>query len=71
MDKTEDLLQVPLRPAEDFFVPRTRFIDGPGGEMNVSVNRQHRVYAEIELEHEFNPEVERNEERTRRESHRG
>jgi hypothetical protein len=49
----------------NFFVPRTRFIDGPGGEMNVSVNRQHRVYAEIELEHEFNPEVERNEERTR------
>ncbi|WP_162642261.1 hypothetical protein [Streptosporangium sp. 'caverna'] len=49
----------------NFFVPRTRFIDGPGGEMNVSVNRQHRVYAEIELEHEFNPEVERNEESTR------
>jgi hypothetical protein len=43
----------------NFFVPRTRFIDGPGGEMNVSVNRQHRVYSEIELEHEFNPEVER------------
>ena len=44
---------------KNFFVPRTRFIDGPGGEMNVSVNRQHRVYAEIELEHEFQPEVER------------
>ncbi|MDP9848253.1 hypothetical protein [Streptosporangium lutulentum] len=50
---------------KNFFVPRTRFIDGPGGEMNVSVNRQHRVYAEIELEREINPEVERNTEITR------
>lgn len=49
----------------NFFVPRTRFIDGPGGEMNVSVNRQHRVYAEIELEHELNPEVERRTDLTR------
>ncbi|MFI6509538.1 hypothetical protein ACIBCT_18180 [Streptosporangium sp. NPDC050855] len=40
-----------LRP-RNFFVPRTRFIDGPGGTMTASVNRQHRVYAEMEIERE-------------------
>ncbi|MEU4830238.1 hypothetical protein [Streptosporangium sp. NPDC023615] len=40
-----------LRP-RNFFVPRTRFIDGPGGTMTASVNRQHRVYAEMEVERE-------------------
>ena len=49
----------------NFYVPRTRFVDGPGGQMNVSVNRQHRVYAEFELEQEINPEKERRRETTR------
>ncbi|WP_440071319.1 hypothetical protein [Streptosporangium sp. OZ121] len=40
-----------FRP-RNFFVPRTRFIDGPGGTMTVSVTRQHRVYAEMEIERE-------------------
>lgn len=36
----------------NFFVPRTRFIDGPGGEMTVSVSREHEVLAFTEQEHE-------------------
>ncbi|WP_329427527.1 hypothetical protein OG339_45740 [Streptosporangium sp. NBC_01495] len=47
-----------LRP-RNFFVPRTRFIDGPGGTMTVSVTRQHRVYAEMELERERIGEIDR------------
>ncbi|WP_113699545.1 hypothetical protein [Nonomuraea lactucae] len=34
----------------NFFVPRTRFIDGPGGEMTVSVTREHEVLAFLELD---------------------
>ncbi|GGP03143.1 hypothetical protein GCM10012278_13180 [Nonomuraea glycinis] len=36
----------------NFFVPRTRFIDGPGGSMTVSVTREHEVLAFIETEKE-------------------
>ncbi|MER6824530.1 hypothetical protein ABT352_00875 [Streptosporangium sp. NPDC000563] len=49
-----------FRP-RNFFVPRTRFIDGPGGTMTVSVTRQHRVYAEMELEREKLSEIDRGE----------
>jgi hypothetical protein len=34
----------------NFFVPRTKFIDGPGGEMTVSVVREHEVLAFLELD---------------------
>ncbi|MDP9864446.1 MULTISPECIES: hypothetical protein [Streptosporangium] len=43
----------------NFFVPRTRFIDGPGGTMTASVRRQHRVYFEVEIEREKNSEIDR------------
>lgn len=46
-----------FRP-RNFFVPRTRFIDGPGGTMAASVVRQHRVYAEMEIEREKVSEIE-------------
>jgi hypothetical protein len=36
----------------NFFVPRTRFIDGPGGQMTVSVTREHEVLAFLETEKE-------------------
>ncbi|TMR25178.1 hypothetical protein ETD86_02220 [Nonomuraea turkmeniaca] len=36
----------------NFFVPRTRFIDGPGGSMTVSVTREHEVLAFLETENE-------------------
>ncbi|MGI5282281.1 hypothetical protein ACQEVF_03010 [Nonomuraea polychroma] len=36
----------------NFFVPRTRFIDGPGGTMTVSVTREHEVLAFLETEKE-------------------
>ncbi|GAA4196590.1 hypothetical protein GCM10022252_44160 [Streptosporangium oxazolinicum] len=49
-----------FRP-RNFFVPRTRFIDGPGGTMTVSVTRQHRVYAEMEIERERIGEIDRGE----------
>ncbi|MER6006201.1 hypothetical protein ABT120_47190 [Nonomuraea angiospora] len=32
----------------NFTVPRTRYIDGPGGKMRVSVTREHQVRASIE-----------------------
>ncbi|MFD1938995.1 hypothetical protein ACFSKW_46795 [Nonomuraea mangrovi] len=38
-----------FRP-RNFFIPRTRFVDGPGGTMTATVRRQHRVYFEIEIE---------------------
>ncbi|MBE1564494.1 hypothetical protein [Nonomuraea africana] len=41
----------------NFFVPRTRFTDGPGGEMTVSVTREHEVTAFIETESERTREV--------------
>ncbi|TMR99838.1 hypothetical protein [Nonomuraea basaltis] len=34
----------------NFFIPRTRYIDGPGGEMTVSVTREHEVLAFLETE---------------------
>lgn len=36
----------------NFFIPRTRFIDGPGGSMTVSVTREHEVLAFLETEKE-------------------
>ncbi|MFC4008869.1 hypothetical protein ACFOY2_16680 [Nonomuraea purpurea] len=36
----------------NFFLPRTRYIDGPGGSMTVSVTREHEVVAFIETERE-------------------
>ncbi|MEW9548307.1 hypothetical protein [Nonomuraea sp. NPDC050783] len=36
----------------NFFLPRTRFTDGPGGSMTVSVTREHEVLAFLETERE-------------------
>ncbi|MFC5825094.1 hypothetical protein [Nonomuraea insulae] len=36
----------------NFFVPRTRYIDGPGGSITVSVTREHEVTAFLETENE-------------------
>ncbi|MEU7002858.1 hypothetical protein [Nonomuraea sp. NPDC046570] len=36
----------------NFFIPRTRYIDGPGGEMTVSITREHEVLAFLETEKE-------------------
>lgn len=36
----------------NFFIPRTRYIDGPGGEMTVSITREHEVLAFVETEKE-------------------
>ncbi|MEV4474919.1 hypothetical protein ACFFR3_29890 [Nonomuraea salmonea] len=36
----------------NFFIPRTRFIDGPGGSITVSVTREHEVVAFLEAENE-------------------
>ncbi|MDA0632075.1 hypothetical protein OUY22_01500 [Nonomuraea sp. MCN248] len=36
----------------NFFIPRTRFIDGPGGTMTVQVTREHEVLAFLETESE-------------------
>ncbi|MFI6788118.1 hypothetical protein ACIBG4_12395 [Nonomuraea sp. NPDC050383] len=33
-----------------FYVPRTRFVDGPGGSMTVSVHREHEVLAFVEAD---------------------
>ncbi|GLK15272.1 hypothetical protein [Streptosporangium carneum] len=41
----------------NFFIPRTRFIDGPGGTITASVRRQHRVYFELEIEREKGSEI--------------
>ncbi|MBB5130810.1 hypothetical protein HNP84_000498 [Thermocatellispora tengchongensis] len=43
----------------NFFIPRTRFIDGPGGTITATVERETRVYAEIEIEREQQPELTR------------
>ncbi len=43
----------------NFFVPRTRFIDGPGGTMTANVRRQFRVYFEVEIEREKQSEINR------------
>lgn len=43
----------------NFFVPRTRFIDGPGGSMTVSVTREHEVLAFVETEKERQKERDR------------
>ncbi|GAA2845630.1 hypothetical protein GCM10010517_02110 [Streptosporangium fragile] len=43
----------------NFYLPRTRFIDGPGGTMTATVRRQHRVYAEIEIERVKGSSIER------------
>lgn len=43
----------------NFYLPRTRFIDGPGGTMTATVRRQHRVYAEIEIERIKGSSIER------------
>ncbi|MFI6883544.1 hypothetical protein [Streptosporangium canum] len=49
----------------NFFVPRTHFIDGPGGSMTATVRRQHRVYFEVEIEREKNSEINRDRAGTR------
>ncbi|MGV9309004.1 MULTISPECIES: hypothetical protein [unclassified Nonomuraea] len=41
----------------NFFIPRSRFIDGPGGEITATVRRQHRVYWEVEIEREKGSEI--------------
>ncbi|MEV8637192.1 hypothetical protein AB0395_36675 [Streptosporangium sp. NPDC051023] len=41
----------------NFFIPRTRFIDGPGGTMTATVRRQRRVYFELEIEREKGSEI--------------
>ncbi|GAA1013660.1 hypothetical protein Aple_088110 [Acrocarpospora pleiomorpha] len=40
------------RTPRNFFIPRTRFVDGPGGSMKVSVLREYEVLAYIEFENE-------------------
>ncbi|GAA1702763.1 hypothetical protein [Nonomuraea bangladeshensis] len=37
----------------NFFLPRTRYTDGPGGSMTVSVTREHEVLAFLETEKEW------------------
>ncbi|MFI7051884.1 hypothetical protein ACIBLB_07475 [Streptosporangium canum] len=49
----------------NFFVPRTHFIDGPGGTMTATVRRQHRVYFEVEIEREKGSEIDRDRARSR------
>ncbi|MFE3453766.1 hypothetical protein ACFXJ8_33045 [Nonomuraea sp. NPDC059194] len=41
----------------NFKVPRTRFTDGPGGSMTVSVTREHEVLAFVETESERTREL--------------
>ncbi|MFB4276722.1 hypothetical protein ACBJ59_15625 [Nonomuraea sp. MTCD27] len=41
----------------NFFVPRTRYTDGPGGSMTVSVTREHEVLAFLESENEKTKEL--------------
>ncbi|MEO3853576.1 hypothetical protein [Acrocarpospora sp. B8E8] len=36
----------------NFFIPRTRYVDGPGGSMKVSVLREHEVLGYLEFEDE-------------------
>lgn len=52
-----------VRP-RNFFIPRTRFIDGPGGTITASVTRSHRVYAEVEFEREKRKSRTRSRQRT-------
>ncbi|MER5318133.1 hypothetical protein [Streptosporangium roseum] len=49
----------------NFFIPRTRFIDGPGGSMTATVRRQHRVYFEVEIEREKGSEIVKEKSRSR------
>jgi hypothetical protein len=55
------LFRVDRLNPRNFFVPRTRFIDGPGGSITASVTRAHRVYSEIEIENEREFELTRDE----------
>ncbi|MFF5208388.1 hypothetical protein [Streptosporangium sp. NPDC000396] len=55
--KPRSYFRVDSLSPRNFFVPRTRFIDGPGGTMTASVTRQHRVYSEIEIEREKGLEI--------------
>jgi hypothetical protein len=43
----------------NFFVPRTRYIDGPGGSMTVAVTREHEVVAFLETENEAEKVIEK------------
>jgi len=43
----------------NFFLPRTRYIDGPGGSMTVSVTREHEVLAFLEAENEKSKSLEK------------
>jgi hypothetical protein len=45
----------------NFFVPRTRYIDGPGGSMTVSVTREHEVTAFLETENEAEKVIDKGE----------
>ncbi|MEU0567698.1 hypothetical protein ABZ297_20240 [Nonomuraea sp. NPDC005983] len=45
-----------LKP-RNFFVPRTRYTDGPGGEMAAHVTREHEIRAFTELEREKQNEL--------------
>ncbi|MEV4469830.1 hypothetical protein ACFFR3_32895 [Nonomuraea salmonea] len=48
----------------NFFLPRTRYIDGPGGSMTVSVTREHEVLAFLEAENEKTKSLEKSRART-------
>ncbi|MEV4803958.1 hypothetical protein AB0K18_28475 [Nonomuraea sp. NPDC049421] len=48
----------------NFFLPRTRYIDGPGGSMTVSVTREHEVLAFLEAENEKTKSLEKTRART-------
>ncbi|WP_176993080.1 hypothetical protein [Nonomuraea jiangxiensis] len=43
----------------NFFLPRTRYIDGPGGSMTVTVTREHEVTAFLETESERQDSISR------------
>ncbi|GAA2901050.1 hypothetical protein GCM10020220_108040 [Nonomuraea rubra] len=45
----------------NFFVPRTRYIDGPGGSMTVAVTREHEVVAFLETENEAEKVIDKDE----------
>lgn len=45
----------------NFFVPRTRYLDGPGGSMTASVTREYEVLAFVETENEAAKTIEKDE----------
>jgi hypothetical protein len=65
MCKSRSFFRVDWLSPRNYFIPRTRFIDGPGGTMTARVEREYRVYAEIEVEREKYKHVNRTKGRTK------